>query len=133
MAITAKSGYRSSAAISRGVEDHYKKLSTKFGFEIPVPENLINQIGYQLLFADKPDEAIAAFKTNVERYPGSANVYDSLAEAYERGGRLDLAAPLYGKASTLGQQNKDPNLAVYQTNFERVSTKLKLAGTEKKP
>ena len=117
----------------KGVEEHYKKLSTKFGFTIPVPENLINQVGYQLLFGDKPEEAIAAFKTNVERYPASANVYDSLAEAYERTGHLDLAAPLYEKASNLGQQNKDPNLAVYQANFERASTKLKLAGAEKKP
>jgi predicted alpha/beta superfamily hydrolase len=115
------------------VEEHYKKLSTKFGFTIPVPENLINQVGYQLLFGNKPDEAIAAFKSNVERYPGSANVYDSLAEAYERGGRLDLAAPLYEKASVLGQQNKDPNVGIYKANFERASTKLKLAGTEAKP
>jgi uncharacterized protein len=117
----------------KGVEDHYKKLSAKFGFEIPVPENLMNQVGYQLLFGDRHEEAIAAFKANVERYPASANVYDSLAEAYERGGRLDLAAPLYEKASTLGQQNKDPNLGIYQANFERVSAKLKLAGAEKKP
>ncbi len=117
----------------KGVEEHYKKLSTKFGFAIPIPENLMNQVGYQLLFGNKPDEAIAAFQSNVERYPKSANVYDSLAEAYERGGRLDLAAPLYEKASTLGQQNKDPNLGIYQANFERVSTKLKLAGAEKKP
>jgi uncharacterized protein len=117
----------------KGVEEHYKKLSAKFGFTIPAPENLINQVGYQLLFGDKPEEAIAAFKTNVERYPGSANVYDSLAEAYERTGRLDLAAPLYEKASSLGQQNKDPNLGIYQANFERVSTKVKLAGAEKKP
>lgn len=117
----------------KGVEEHYKTLSTRFGFTIPVPENLMNQVGYQLLFNQQPEEAIMAFKTNVERYPESANVYDSLAEAYERGGRLDLAEPLYQKASTLGQQNKDPNLSIYQTNFERVSTKLKLAGAEKKP
>lgn len=117
----------------KGVEDHYKNLSTKFGFAIPVPENLMNQVGYQLLFGEKPDEAIAAFKSNVERYPASANVYDSLAEAYERGGRLDLAAPLYEKASSLGDQNKDPNVGIYKANFERVSTKLKLAGAEQKP
>lgn len=116
----------------KGVEDHYGKLSKKFGFTIPAPENLINQVGYQLLFAEKPEEAIAAFKSNVERYPDSANVYDSLAEAYERGGRLDLAAPLYEKAQTLGQQNKDPNLAIYKTNFERVTEKLKKTEAAKK-
>ncbi len=114
------------------VDAHYKKLSQKFGYPIAVPENLINQLGYQSLFAERSEEAISIFKTNVERYPNSANVYDSLAEAYERGGRLDLAAPLYEKAQTLGQQNQDPNLAIYKANFERVSEKMKQAAAAKK-
>jgi predicted alpha/beta superfamily hydrolase len=109
----------------KGADAHYAKLSEKFGYTIPVPENLINQMGYQFLFDGKPDEAIAAFKANVERYPASANVYDSLAEAYERGGRLDLAEPLYDKARVLGQQNNDPNAAIYKTNYERAHAKLK--------
>ena len=109
----------------KGADEHYKKLSERFGYSIPTPENLINQMGYQLIFANKPDEAIAVFKANVERYPASANVYDSLAEAYERGGRIDLAEPLYDKARILGEQNNDPNTGVYKTNFERVHAKLK--------
>ena len=109
----------------KGAEDHYKKLSEKFGYSIPVPENLINQIGYRLLTDNKPEEAIAVFKLNTERYPNSANVYDSLAEAYERGGRLDLAEPLYDKARVLGQQNNDPNTSLYKANYERVHAKLK--------
>lgn len=109
----------------KGADAHYKKLSEKFGYSIPVPENMINQIGYRLLFENKPEEAIAVFKANVERYPASANVYDSLAEAYERGGRFDLAEPLYAKAHVLGQQNNDPNTALYKANYERVHAKLK--------
>src|SRR5215213_1250828 len=89
----------------KGADAHYKKLSEKFGYSIPVPENLINQLGYQLIFDGKPEEAIAVFKTNVERYPASANVYDSLAEAYEREGRLVLAEPLSAKAYVLAEQN----------------------------
>jgi len=109
----------------KGADAHYKKLSERFGYSIPTPENLINQMGYQFLFDRKPDEAIAVFKANVERYPASANVYDSLAEAYERGGRIDLAEPLYDKARTLGEQNDDPNAAVYKANYERAHAKLK--------
>lgn len=109
----------------KGADEHYKKLSERFGYSIPVPENLINQMGYQYLGQNKPEEAIAVFKTNVERYPDSANVYDSLAEAYERGGRIELAEPLYNKAHVLGQQNNDPNAAIYKTNYERVHAKLK--------
>ena len=109
----------------KGADAHYAKLSAKFGYTIPVPEQLINQVGYQLMFDGKPEEAIAAFKANVERYPDSANVYDSLAEAYERGGRIELAEPLYDKARTLGEQNKDPNAAVFKANYERAHAKLK--------
>lgn len=116
----------------KSVEEHYQKLTKKFRFDIPVPELLINQMGYQSLFAERFDEAIMIFKTNVERYPESANVYDSLAEAYERTGKLELAAPLYEKAQTLGQRNQDPNFQVYKTNFERVSEKLKQSGAVKK-
>jgi predicted alpha/beta superfamily hydrolase len=107
------------------VDEHYWKLSQKFGYTIAAPENLINQVGYQELFAGRNEEAIAVFKANVERYPASANVYDSLAEAYERSGQIDLAGPLYEKAQVLGQQNNDPNLAIYKTNYLRVSEKLK--------
>lgn len=116
----------------KSVEEHYQKLSKKFKTTIPIPEQLINQMGYQALFADRFDEAITIFKTNVERYPESANVYDSLAEAYERSGKIELAAPLYEKAQTLGQRNQDPNYALYKTNFERASEKLKQAAATKK-
>jgi predicted alpha/beta superfamily hydrolase len=116
----------------KSLDEHYQKLSQKFRFTVPVPENLINQMGYQSLQAGRSDEAIAIFKTNVERYPDSANVYDSLAEAYERGGQIELAAPLYEKAQMLGQKNQDPNFALYKANFERASEKMKQSEARKK-
>jgi predicted alpha/beta superfamily hydrolase len=106
------------------VEEHYRKLSQKFGFTVPIPEPLVNRIGYQFLGAGKHEEAIAVFKANVERYPASANVYDSLAEAYEKSGRLELARPNYEKAYALGKENSDPNLAIYKTNMDRVVERL---------
>jgi uncharacterized protein len=111
----------------KGVAEHYQKLSQKFGYAIPVPEGVVNQVGYQYLQAGKREDAIAAFKSNVEHYPNSANVYDSLAEAYETGGQIELAAPLYEKARTLGKQNDDPNAAVFAQNYARASEKLKQA------
>jgi predicted alpha/beta superfamily hydrolase len=107
------------------VEEHYKKLSAKFNYAILPPEPLVNQLGYQLMGQGKMDEAIATFKSNVERYPGSANVYDSLAEGYEKMGKLDLAKPNYEKAAQIGEQTKDPNLQVFKANFARVSEALK--------
>ncbi|HLN96906.1 MAG TPA: alpha/beta hydrolase-fold protein [Pyrinomonadaceae bacterium] len=115
----------------KAADEHYRWLSQKFGYSIPTPEGLINQLGYQFLAGGNPEEAIATFKTNVERYPSSANVYDSLAEAYEKGGRIDLATPLYEKAQSLGRENNDPNAAVYAANFARASDKLKQAAAAK--
>jgi uncharacterized protein len=115
----------------KAADEHYKWLSQKFGYSIPTPEGLINQLGYQDLLAGNPEAAIATFKSNVERYPDSANVYDSLAEAYEKTARLELAAPLYEKAQSLGKQNNDPNAAIYSANFTRASDKLKQAAAAK--
>jgi predicted alpha/beta superfamily hydrolase len=111
----------------KGVEEHYKRLSERLGYAVVVPEALMNQVGYQLIAQGSMEDAIAAFKLNVERYPGSANVYDSLGEAYERAGRLELALPNYEKAHTIGRQSNDPNLNVYKTNFDRAATLVKQA------
>jgi dienelactone hydrolase len=46
-------------------------------------EATINGLGYQLLRGARPVDAIELFRTNIELYPRSANVYDSLSEAYE--------------------------------------------------
>ncbi|HEU4596875.1 MAG TPA: alpha/beta hydrolase-fold protein [Pyrinomonadaceae bacterium] len=116
----------------KAVEAHYRKLSERLGFTLNPPEALVNQVGYQLMGAGQTEEAIAAFKSNVERYPQSANVYDSLAEAFERSGKLDLARPGYEKAVALGKENNDPNLQVYQTNLERVSGLLSKGTTNEK-
>ncbi len=114
----------------KGADEHYKWLSEKFGYSIPTPENLINLLGYQYLGQADFDAAIATFKTNVERYPESANVYDSLAEAYEKQGHIELATPLYEKAQTIGKQTNDPNAAVFAANYARASDLLKQAAAK---
>jgi hypothetical protein len=111
----------------KGIEDHYRKLSERLNYTVIPPEALMNQVGYQLMGQGKMEEAVAAFKLNAERYPGSANVYDSLAEAYERGGKLDLALPNYEKAHALAVQTNDPNTNVFKTNLDRVAALIKQA------
>ena len=105
----------------KDVEAHFAKLSDRLGFKLHAPEPLMNQIGYNMMGAGNNEDALAAFKANVERYPNSANVYDSLAEYYERQGQLELARPNYEKAVTLGKQNNDPLLPTFQINFDRVT------------
>ncbi len=69
-------------------------------------EGAINGLGYMLLSMRRYDEAIQVFRLNIQTYPNSANVYDSLAEAYMRKGDIDLAIEQYMK--TLEMISKDP-------------------------
>jgi predicted alpha/beta superfamily hydrolase len=105
----------------REIEEHYAKLTKKYGFDVPPPEPLMNALGYQLLAAGRTDDAITAFKRNAERYPGSANVHDSLAEAYERTGRPELAKAGYEAAVKIGSATQDPNLELFKANLARVA------------
>jgi len=61
-------------------------------------EGRINAMGYNLVRAKKLDEAITVFIFNVESFPKSANVYDSLAEAYMTAGNNEKAIEFYKKA-----------------------------------
>jgi len=51
----------------------------------------------------------------------SANVYDSLGEAYETTGKISLAMHNYEKAVKQGRKINDPNTPIYQRNYNRVS------------
>jgi predicted alpha/beta superfamily hydrolase len=108
------------------LENHYKKLSDKYGYTISIPENLLNTIGYQLLGANQPNEALEIFKRNVELYPNSINVYDSLAEAYEQTKQLESARKNYEKALSLADRAGDSGQSQrIKRSLERVNGKLK--------
>lgn len=65
----------------------------------------LNNLGYRLLNKTKNSSAaVEIMKLNVELYPESANVYDSLGEAYMMNGDIELAIQNYKIAIT-----KDPH------------------------
>jgi predicted alpha/beta superfamily hydrolase len=108
-----------------GVEQHYHDLSQRYRYTVPVPENVINNFGYQMLGDKKIDEAIAAFQRNVQIYPGSANVYDSLADGYESSGKFDLALQNCEKAVEVGTRTNDRNLDQFKDHLKRVTAEVK--------
>jgi len=69
-------------------------------------EGMMNGLGYSLLFSGQTQDAIAVFQRNVQDYPKSANVYDSLGEAYMKAGRKDLAIQNYEMALKLNPESK---------------------------
>lgn len=64
-------------------------------------EGDINNLGYQYMGENRMKDAIDIFKKNVKDYPKSWNVYDSLAEAYDKSGEKKLAMENYKKALSL--------------------------------
>jgi tetratricopeptide (TPR) repeat protein len=68
-------------------------------------EGIMNTFGYQLMGTNHLDQAIEIFRLNVEAYPQSSNVYDSLGEAYMNKGNKELAIKNYQKAFDLDPSN----------------------------
>jgi transcriptional regulator GlxA family with amidase domain len=83
------------------------KLFGKLKDEKRLSERAINALGYQLLGANRNQEAIDVFKLNVAAFPQSGNVYDSLGEAYMKAGENQKALENYNKALELDPANKN--------------------------
>ena len=83
----------------------YKKLKKDsldaYNFE---NEDEITMYGYGFLWAEKIDEAFAIFQLIVEQF-GSANSYDSLAEAYLKKGNREAALTNYEKSLAMNPDN----------------------------
>lgn len=107
---------------------HYERLTKRFKFQVQPGENMINNLGYQTLSSGKTEEALSIFEYNVQLYPASANVYDSLGEAQEKVKKTSAARANYKKAWELGVKNNDPNTTIFKQNFERLKAKKEAKG-----
>ncbi|MGB5402968.1 MAG: alpha/beta hydrolase-fold protein [Robiginitalea sp.] len=88
----------------RLIHSHYKNVSDNFGYEVLPPESFINQLGYA--FIDNPktqDKANALFSMNVQNYPNSSNVYDSMGDCYLAQQDSVKALELFKKALQVGE------------------------------
>jgi len=85
----------------------YADLKKAASPEYDLDENTLNAVGYALLLSRKMGDALQVFKMNVEEYPQSWNVYDSLGEAYMRAGQKELAIQNYEKSLELNPQNQN--------------------------
>ena len=98
----------SATIASSGVDEAAKQYhalkaaeTTTYNFD----EDELNSLGYKLVGAKQFKEAIGIFQLNVEAYPQSGNVYDSLAEAYMDDGNKPQAVANYRKSLQLNPKN----------------------------
>jgi len=87
------------------LKEQFSKLSEKTGVRFMPPEDVINNLGYNLLNSDKLEAAIGYFQMNIDYYPASANVYDSMGEAMMKKGDTKKSIEYYQKSLQIDPTN----------------------------
>ena len=93
--------------LEQGKVDQVKALFTRLPLAADAKERFINSQGYQFLRNEEVAAAIAVFQINVELFPKSYNVYDSLGEAYLAQGDKEKARHNYEKSLELNPENEN--------------------------
>jgi predicted alpha/beta superfamily hydrolase len=104
------------------IEEHSNKMKVKFGGRLvyDIPENLLNQVGYQLMSRKTYDKAMDIFKLNIKLHPDSANTYDSLAEAYLTTGDKVNAKKYYELAIQKNPGQTDAEKRILQNSRDKL-------------
>ena len=109
--INSSAAYRIEQEISKkGIQAGLKKfrqIKSDPNNELYFEESEFNALGYRLIGTGEMTAAIEIFKLNVELHPESANVYDSLAEAYMNSGDTKKAIKNYKKSLELNPDNSN--------------------------
>lgn len=95
---------------AEGIEaavQNYRELRRKNALFYDFSERELNNLGYEMLFSNRPKEAVELFKLNSEMYPQSSNAFDSLGEAYATVKDREAAVKSYRKALELNPQNSN--------------------------
>ena len=109
----------------KAIKKHYAHINRRYKSEMAIPEVQVNLLGYRLIGKKKYDKAIEMLKFNVELYPESPNVYDSLGDAFSARGDFEAARKNYEIACRKGSEQNSPVLNVYEANLKRVIQQLK--------
>ena len=102
----------------------YDEAKSRDTNAVLIPEAETNQLGYQLLQAGNFKDAIVVFQMNIEAYPRSANVYDSLSDGYLAVGNKDEALKYAEKA--IQALDKDTNATAEFKQLLRESAAKKI-------
>lgn len=84
-----------SGALAAAYAEYKRRFPDRWG---RTSEKEVNQLGYELLGERRFAAAIAVLELDTAAYPGSANTWDSLAEAHLESGDRERAIELYRKA-----------------------------------
>ena len=92
-----------SEGITKGLE-HYKETKSSSDYYLDIDE--LNIAGYELMWADKLEEALIVFELNVKAFPESFIVYDSYGEGLLVKGDTIQAIENYKKSVELNPKSR---------------------------
>ena len=107
------------------LDAYYAGLAARFGTSPFAPEGAVNEMGGRLLYFTRVKQAVALFEANIQRFPQSANAYDSLGDSYKAAGELEKAIESYRQAVALGKKSRHPALSSFKANLAQAEEELK--------
>jgi len=87
------------------LKEQFDKFSAETNVKFMPPENMINGFGYNMMNNKLYDAALQYFQMNIDYYPQSANVYDSMGELWMNKGDTKKAIEYYQKSLQLDPTN----------------------------
>lgn len=87
-------------------EKHFLNISKQMGYKVKPSENEMNDRGYQALRSKQYKKAERFFKDNIDNYPESYNVYDSMGDYYDAIDDKSNAIKYYEKALSIKEDDE---------------------------
>lgn len=108
----------------QALKQHVTHWSKRLGYAYEPPEQRLNLLGYRLLQAEKTEQAVEVFTRTEQRFPKSANVYDSLGDGLFAADRIAEALESYRKAEALAAEQAHPFLETCRANVKKAEQRL---------
>ena len=107
------------------IDNFYKNLTERYGYEISPGVDTFNSIGWGVLMDGNQDKAFKIFEENTRRHPNSSSAYRYLAEGYLKVDNIDMAVKTYEKALVLATNAKDENIEFIKKRLDGIKANRK--------
>jgi|WetSurMetagenome_2_1015567.scaffolds.fasta_scaffold00455_2 predicted alpha/beta superfamily hydrolase len=107
------------------IDNFYKNLTERYGYEISPDVDTFNSIGWGILMDGNQNDAFKIFEENTRRHPSSSSAYRYLAEGYLKVDNIDMAIKTYEKALVLSTNAKDENMEFIKQRLESIKVNKK--------
>ena len=99
--------YSKTKSIDKTVKFIKKEKQKESNSAYNLSENAINSFGYELMNANKNDDALKIFKLNTELYPNGYNTFDSYGECLLKMNKKEEGLKAYKRSLELNPKNEN--------------------------